>query len=130
MPARATFLTGKLQYGVESMRMQGAYPGSEYDPEKTPFWMSSFKDAGYTTAHIGKWHTGTDTGFGRDWDFQIVWNRPKFPKNSGNYYDNQLIAFNGGEARMVTGYSTDNYTHWATEYINGKGRDSEKPSDN
>jgi arylsulfatase A-like enzyme len=54
MPARATFLTGKLQYGVQSMRMEGDYPGSEYDPKKAPFWMSSFKKAGYTTAHIGK----------------------------------------------------------------------------
>ena len=80
MPARATFLTGKLPYGVESMRMEGDYPGSEYDPKKAPFWMSSFKQAGYTTAQIGKWHTGTDAGYGRDWDFQIVWNRPKFPK--------------------------------------------------
>lgn len=127
MPARATFLTGKHQYAVESMRMQGAYPGSEYDPEKTPFWMRTFKDAGYTTAHIGKWHTGIDSGYGRDWDHQIVWNRPKFPQNSGNYYDNQMIAFNGQEARMVKGYSTDNYTKWATDYLKGEGRETGKP---
>ncbi|MDG2255008.1 MAG: sulfatase-like hydrolase/transferase [Opitutaceae bacterium] len=127
MPARATFLTGKLQYGVQSMRMEGDYPGSEYDPKKAPFWMSSFKKAGYTTAHIGKWHTGTDTGYGRDWDHQIVWNRPKFPENSGNYYDNQLISFNGSEAKMTKGYSTDNYTRWATNYIEGQGRDGKKP---
>ncbi len=43
-------------------------------------------------------------GYGRDWDYQIVWNRPKFPKNSGNYYDDQLISFNGGEAQMTKGY--------------------------
>jgi len=127
MPARATFLTGKLPYGVESMRMEGDYPGSEYDPEKAPFWMVSFKQAGYTTAQIGKWHTGTDTGFGRDWDFQIVWNRPKFPKNSGAYYDNQLISFQGGKEKLVKGYSTDNYTKWAVDYLKGEGRDPDKP---
>ena len=127
MPARATFLTGKHQYGIESMRMEGAYPGSAYDPEETPFWMRSFKEAGYTTAHIGKWHTGVDTGYGRDWDYQIVWNRPKFPKNSGNYYDNQLISFNGGEAQMTKGYSTTNYTKWAQDYLKGEGRDEKKP---
>lgn len=127
MPARATFLTGKLQYGVESMRMEGSYPRSVYDPEKTPFWMRSFKKAGYTTAHIGKWHTGVDSGYGRDWDYQIVWNRPKHPENSGSYYDNQLISFNGEKARMTTGYSTNNYTRWATDYLKGEGRDSEKP---
>ncbi len=127
MPARATFLTGKLPYGVESMRMEGQYPGSEYDPEQSPFWMRSFKDAGYTTAQIGKWHTGTDTGYGRDWDYQIVWNRPKFPSNSGAYYYDQLISFNGEDAKKVEGYSTDNYTRWAIEYVKGKGRDPEKP---
>ncbi len=127
MPARATFLTGKHQYGVESMRMEGAYPRSVYDPEKTPFWMRSFKESGYTTAHIGKWHTGIDTGYGRDWDYQIVWNRPRYPENSGNYYDDQLISFNGGEARMTKGYTTDNYTKWATSYLKGEGRDPDKP---
>ena len=79
------------------------------------------------TAQIGKWHTGTDTGFGRDWDYQIVWNRPRHTSNAGNYYKDQLTEFNGGEARMVKGYTTDNYTKWAVDYLNGKGRDSEKP---
>jgi arylsulfatase A-like enzyme len=127
MPSRATFLTGHLQYGVESMSMGGQYPSSSYDAEKCPFWMRTFKDAGYTTAQIGKWHTGVDAGFGRDWDFQIVWNRPKFPKNSGAYYYDQMLSFNGAEAVMTPGYSTDNYTKWAVEYLEGKGRDKEKP---
>ena len=33
MPSRASLLTGHLQHGVNSMRMEGEYPGSEYDPE-------------------------------------------------------------------------------------------------
>ena len=39
MPSRATFLTGLLQYGVESLRMEGDYPGSTYDPAQAPFWL-------------------------------------------------------------------------------------------
>ena len=62
MPSRATLLTGHHQHGVESMRMVGKYPGSEYDPEKCPFWPKVFRKYGYQTAHVGKWHTGTDTG--------------------------------------------------------------------
>ncbi len=127
MPSRATMLTGHLQFGVESMRMEGQYPGSEYDPAQCRFWPSVFRENGYTTAHIGKWHTGTDTGFGRDWDFQKVWNRPRFPKNSGNYYYDQMIETNGGQAELVKGYSTDNYTDWALDYINGQNRDADKP---
>jgi arylsulfatase A-like enzyme len=127
MPSRATFLTGHLQYGIESMSMEGQYPSSSYDPKQCPFWMRTFKEAGYTTAQIGKWHTGVDAGYGRDWDYQIVWNRPKFPNNSGAYYYDQMLSFNGGEAVMTSGYSTDNYTKWAVEYLEGKGRDKDKP---
>ncbi len=65
MPSRATLLTGHHPYGVQSMRMEGQYPGSAYDPAQCPFWPKVFRERGYTTAQIGKWHTGTDTGFGR-----------------------------------------------------------------
>ncbi|MBG89023.1 MAG: sulfatase [Verrucomicrobiales bacterium] len=127
MPSRASLLTGQYQHAVESMRMVGKYPGSEYDPKKCRFWPSVFRNNGYQTAQIGKWHTGTDTGFGRDWDFQIVWNRPRHTSNAGSYYKDQMTEFNGGEARMVKGYTTDNYTKWAVNYLKGEGRDPNKP---
>ena len=126
MPSRASLLTGHLQHAVQSMTMQGTYPGSKYDPAQCPFWPAEFRRQGYQTAQIGKWHTGADTGFGRDWDYQIVWNRPGHPENAGNYYQDQILAFNGKE-RRVAGYSTDNYTDWAVEYIKGKHRDPAKP---
>lgn len=127
MPSRATMLTGHHQHGIESMRMAGTYPGSVYDPDQCPFWPSVFREQGYTTAHIGKWHTGVDGGFGRDWDFQKIWNRPKFVENAPFYYYDQLIETNGGEPVMTKGYSTDNYTEWAVDYIRGEGRAEEKP---
>jgi len=127
MPSRAMLLTGHHPYGVQSMHMVGQYPGSEYDPEKCPFWPSVFRKNGYTTAHIGKWHTGTDTGAKRDWDHQIVWNRPRYQNNSGAYYYDQLIETNGGKPELAKGYSTDNYTNWALDYIGGEHRDEKKP---
>jgi arylsulfatase A-like enzyme len=127
MPSRATLLTGRHPHGIESMRMTGRYPASEYDPEECPFWPAVFRAQGYQTAHIGKWHTGTDAGFGRDWDHQIVWNRPKHPDNAGSYYDDQLLSFDGGEARVEKGYSTDKYTDWACDYIRGEQRQAGKP---
>jgi arylsulfatase A-like enzyme len=126
MPSRATLLTGRQPHAIQSMRMEGVYPGSTYDPKQCPFWPSVFRQNGYHTAQIGKWHTGVDTGFGRDWDYQIVWNRPQHPDNAGNYYANQIMAFNGVE-RPVDGYSTDNYTQWACEYVRGEHRDPNKP---
>ncbi len=127
MPSRATLLTGHHPYGVESMRMQGRYPGSTYDPQKCPFWPRVFRQHGYVTAQIGKWHTGTDTGAGRDWDYQVVWNRPRYPENAGHYYESQLIEINGGKPKRVEGYSTDNYTRWAVEFVRGAHRDPHKP---
>ncbi len=126
MPSRASVLTGHHPHGIQSMRMEGKYPGSTYDPRQCPFWPALFRKAGYHTAQIGKWHTGTDAGFGRDWDFQIVWNRPKHPENAGAYYERELLAFNGAE-RWQDGYPADNYTKWAVEYIKGATRDPSKP---
>lgn len=86
MPSRATLLTGLHPHAIESMRLTGPNPQSTYDPAVCRFWPAVFRRHGYHTAQIGKWHTGTDAGFGRDWDYQIVWNRPKLPDNAGAYY--------------------------------------------
>lgn len=127
MPSRAMLLTGHHSFGIESMRMVGEYPGSEYDPKQCRFWPKVFRDNGYVTAQVGKWHTGVDTGAGRDWDHQIVWNRPRYQENSGHYFYDQLIETNGGKPVMTKGYSTDNYTNWAADFIRGKNRDQKKP---
>src|SRR5262249_44247336 len=103
MPSRATMLTGRFPHGVESMRMAEPYPASTYDPRQCPFWPKVFRANGYVTGQIGKWHTGVDAGTGRDWDWQVVWKRPKHPENAGNYYDNQILSFNGTEEKTVPG---------------------------
>ncbi len=126
MPSRASFLTGRLQHGIQSMRMEGTYPRCVYDPQQCRFWPAELRKNGYHTAQIGKWHTGIDTGNGRDWDHQIVWNRPGQPENAGNYFYDQIVTFNGVD-QQVDGYSTDNYTNWAVEYLQGENRDTSKP---
>ena len=57
----------------------------------------------------------------RDWDHQIVWNRPKYPENSPNYYDDQITVIRDGgspAASSADTRQTDNYTNWAIEFIN------------
>jgi arylsulfatase A-like enzyme len=126
MASRASVLTGLHPHAIESMKMSGKYPGSEYDPQQCRFWPAAFRAGGYQTAQIGKWHTGTDAGFGRDWDYQVVWNRPANPDNAGSYFGPQLIDRNGVREK-VKGYSTDHYTRWASDYIRGEGREQGKP---
>ncbi|MEP6668589.1 MAG: sulfatase-like hydrolase/transferase [Chthoniobacter sp.] len=126
MPSRAALLTGHWPHGVESMRLSGKYPDSTYDPQQCPFWPGVFRQHGYQTAQIGKWHTGEDAGWGRDWDYQMVWNRPKHPENAGAYYKAEIIATNGVEEK-VEGYPADNYNKWACDYIRGAHRDPQKP---
>lgn len=126
MPSRATLLTGRHPHGIESMSMEGKYPGSTYDPKQCPFVPAEMRKQGYHTAHIGKWHTGTDSGWGRDWDHQIVWNRPLHPENAGAYYETQIMSVDGKE-QTIEGYPADNYTQWSLDYIRGKNRDGSKP---
>ena len=127
MASRASILTGLQQHKIESLRMTGPNPMNTYDPELCQFWPKSFREQGYYTVQIGKWHTGVDSGYGRDWDHQIVWNRPKYPDNAPYYYYNQLIEFDGGEPVEVPEYTTDKYTEWALDFIRRKGADSGKP---
>ena len=126
MPSRAAMLTGLLQPAVQTMRMEGKYPGSAYDPAQCRFWPAELRKYGYQTAQIGKWHTGVDTGFGRDWEYQVVWNRPGKPENAGNYYTGQIVTVNGKDEPLGD-YSTDAYTKLAVNYINGANRDATKP---
>ena len=82
---------------------------------------------GYHTAQIGKWHTGTDAGFGRDWDYQIVWNRPKHPDNAGAYYEKQILAFNGVEREVRTATRRTTTRSGRSSTSRGEIRDKDKP---
>src|SRR6185436_12644820 len=53
MPSRAAMLTGRQPHGIQSMRMEGTYPASTYDPKQCPFWPAQLRTHGYHTAQIG-----------------------------------------------------------------------------
>lgn len=115
-PSRATFLTGLLQHRLKSFHITD-YPLCTYDPEVLPFFPRVFREKGYRTACIGKWHLGEDVGAGRDCDYSVIWDRGGPASNSHAYYENQLVRINGGERQPLGGYSTDIYTDYAVEYI-------------
>jgi arylsulfatase A-like enzyme len=122
-PSRASALTGLLQHAVQSLRVTD-YPMAEYDPEQLRFFPSVFRQNGYETACIGKWHLGEDVGQGRDWDYSVIWDRGG--DNAWAYYEDTQVRVNGGERQPLNGYSTDRYTELAVDFIRQR-KDADKP---
>ena len=105
--------------------MEGDYPGSTYDPKQCQFWPSVLKANGYHTAQIGKWHTDGDTGNGRTGIIKLSGtDLPTLILQGIIFMTDRHVQ---RKDRRVEGYSTDNYTDWAIDYIEGENRGSDKP---
>ncbi|MBV7334100.1 sulfatase-like hydrolase/transferase [Chloroflexi bacterium TSY] len=124
-PSRATFLTGKLQHGIH-MHLPAGYPNFVRNVEESPFWPAHLRENGWYTGIIGKWHTGPDHGHGRDWDFSAIWDHSQ-PELYGPYYTNQNMSINGAPPKAVGGYSTDNYTNYALDFLRGRAEEPARP---
>ena len=85
------------------------------------FWPRELRKAGYHTAMAGKWHIGQDSGHGREWDSSFVWNQADI---RGDWYNDQPMSLDGAPKQKVAGYSTDNYTQYAVDFVK---RDKGKP---
>jgi N-acetylglucosamine-6-sulfatase len=131
-PSRATYLTG--QYSRNNRVRGNSPPGGGFyrlDSSNTlPVWL---RDAGYATAHIGKYLNGYGTRDPRQvpsgWE---EWHGSVDPTTS-NYFDycinenGRLVAY-GADSRLATScpnaeqrrrtYQGDLYSHKAVGYIN------------
>ena len=63
-PSRAALLTGKYPQNTGITGNTSAAPGSDGMPGEQYTIAEMFKDNGYTTAHIGKWHLGMSRSTG------------------------------------------------------------------
>ena len=109
-PSRACLLTGKHSHkNGFTNNEHGIFDGSQQTVQQL------LRDAGYTTAMIGKWHLVSEpTGF----DY---WN---ILTGQGDYYNPVFI--DNGERRVMPGYCTNVTTDLALEWLEN-GRDKSKP---
>lgn len=120
-PSRAMFLTGRHLHGIQGLDFTD-YPKIE-QTDAFRMWPEVFRENGYTTAVIGKWHLASDYRHGQVWDHSIIWERLGGEK-SGDYFRDQKLRFDGGDFTPVGGHSTDNYTNYAVDFVK---RDHDKP---
>ena len=110
-PARATLQTGKYATATGVWRN-----GIGLAPEQ-PRLATAFKDAGYTTGYIGKWHLSTSEPVPREeqigYDYWMGSNTLEFTSDAYdlNFYDA------GGTKRHFPGYRVDGQTDVAIRYI-------------
>ena len=125
MASRASMMTGLFQHAIDIKITR--YPLAEYGPKVTPFWPKNFREKGYYTSLIGKWHLGEDIGHGREWDYSVVWDRAG-KGNAWTYTSaKQRVRYNGGEHIVLGKYPTDKYTDLAVDFIKDKKKKEGKP---
>jgi arylsulfatase A len=107
-PTRVQLMTG--QYNVRNYREFGMM-----EPDSRTFG-NLFKDAGYTTAIVGKWQLGTDPGLPKRWGFDehCLWQFTRRPER----YKNAGLEINGKEHDYTNGkYGPDIVNDYALDYI-------------
>lgn len=130
-PARGTLLTSRYAHHC--------VPGHEYPlPDGQPTIAAPFKDAGYHTAYIGKWHlagfkerTGraamhiTDPTKRGGFDYWVGY------ENNNSQWDSWVHGGQGSDAYhyRLPGYETDELTNLLINYINGRAEAEKSGND-
>ena len=109
VPSRGNALTGMLQFNYT---------------KATQYWPVDFRNQGYYTGMIGKWHWNIPRHY-ETWDWSAVWEH-HLPENHKNYYWNEKLRING-DTLLPIGYSTDSYTDLTIDFIQKRSKEKDQP---
>jgi len=111
-PNRASILTGQYpsRHGIidNTSRDQASF--------MLDLFPKYLQQAGYTTAHIGKWHMGNSSAPRPGYDYWVCM------EGQGSSYD--PLLFEDGRSYRATGYTTDIFTDKAVEFIDRNASDN------
>lgn len=110
VPSRGNALTGMHQYNYS---------------RETPYWPANFREQGYYTGMIGKWHWNVPR-HGVAWDWSAVWEH-HLPSDGNHYYWGQSVRMHGDELVPLNQYSTDAYTDMTIEFLEERAQDPDQP---
>lgn len=125
-PSRASFLTGKhpQRFGIHHADLPETEPRYPL-PDNVVSLQRLLRQAGYFTAHIGKWHlgepplTGLPRRHGFDFFFGCMGGRPSSSWNKFARYDDAQYFRNEEPAKTYPGYNTDVLTDQTLELLDG-----------
>jgi N-acetylglucosamine-6-sulfatase len=111
-PSRATILTGKYAHQHKIVDNNTAIPrGTRFFPEL-------LRQAGYTTAFVGKWHMGGESD-----DPQPGFDRWISFKGQGSYLPSPSGLNIDGKHVPQKGYITDELTDYALDWLDSRRKD-------
>ncbi len=112
-PSRASILTGQYMHHHRVVDNQRPVP------DGTVFFPRYLRQAGFTTAFVGKWHMGHDNDEPRPgFDHWVSF------KGQGNYFDPELNI--NGQRKQFAGYNADVLTQLAIQWL-GEERPQDRP---
>ena len=110
-PHRAILMTGRWPYQMAMLRQSPGMVdnGHPLSPEQ-PTIGKAFKQAGYATCYIGKWHLGGTRAEPFGFDLSLIW------LGTDNHWDSYYVTKDGKQVRS-TRYNPTHMTDQAMELI-------------